>query len=343
MHLKIINMKSTLLLTLVLFFLSFGSSTVVAAPDSDTLWVGYTALQCDSLVQANATNPDFCVMDVRTWNEYFPDHIEGAINRDYYASNLQDLLDALPRSKMYMIYCAGGSRSINVFNMMKTMGFLQLVNMLGGLYAWENAFLPTTPDFAPLQMADSDTIFPPDTIQVGTVETIHLSVTNRANDTLRFTGITSLAGTEFSTDFDTTTTLEGPFIYNFSIFYTPVDELPDYISFLIHSNGGDVTFQVWRTGKIAAGISENQPGIHSSVCPNPFFNATIITYELPEPACVEVIIYNQCGQTVDKIVQQNGLKGMNLVTWDAGGLTPGIYYCKIISGNKVESTKIVKL
>ena len=322
---------------------SMTSMASVKAPESDTLWASFTALQCDSLVQANETNPNFCVMDVRTWGEYFPDHIEGAINRDYYASNLHDLLDALPRSKMYMIHCAGGSRSINVFNMMKTMGFLQLVNMLGGLYAWENSFLPTTADFAPLQMAVSDTLLPLDTIQVGTTETIHLSVTNRANDTLRFTGITSLAGTEFSTDFDTATILEGPFIYNFSIFYTPVDEQADYLSFLIRSNGGDVTFQVWRTGHIVESVAGHEAPVNWMVYPDPFKGMVTIRYELTKPGPVNFIIYDQYGQIVESISPKWSVIGVNNVSWNAEERSPGVYYIRFISGRDVATYKVMKL
>jgi rhodanese-related sulfurtransferase len=336
-------MKTVLSLIMALSAIFFDASGIRKTFAGDTLWVNYTAFQCDSLVQANATNPDFCVMDVRTWSEYAPDHIEGAINRDYYSSDFHDLIDALPRNKMYMIHCAGGSRSINVFNMMKTMGFLQLVNMLGGLYAWENAFYPTTSDFAPLQMAVSDTTLPIDSIPVGTTETIHLTVTNRANDTLRFTGITSLMGTEFSTDFDTSTTLEGPFDYNFSIFYTPLDEQADSVTFLIPSNGGDVRFHIMRTGKINLSV---QNGLHDApliIYPNPCSLSATINFEMPAPGIAEFIIFNNSGQIVDKIVQENALKGKNRILWDTKEIPSGLYFSRLKTTNRDSSGKVVKI
>ena len=59
-----------------------------------------------------------------------------------------------------------------------------------------------------------------------------------------------MAGTEFTSDFDTNMILLGAEDYTFSIFYEPLDELSDSLSFLIESNGGDIVFHIWRTGKM---------------------------------------------------------------------------------------------
>lgn len=307
---------------------------------SDTLLLYYFPLQCDSLIQANATNPDFVVMDVRTPNEYNPDHLEGAINRDYNSPDFNNRIDSLPRNKMYLLYCSGGSRSMNTFNLMISMGFTELVDMLGGIYAWENESLPTTPDFAPLQMAVSDTVVPNDTVYTGMVDTIHLTVTNRANDILRFTGITSLAGTEFSTDFDMATTLEGPFDYMFSVYYTPVDNQPDSVIILLESNGGDIRFHIWRTGEFPASVSNNLQDVQWMIYPNPFSASATIVYEIPAEVRVELIVYNQFGQIADEIVQ-NGQKGKNRLTWNAEGLPSGVYFCRFIAGKEVATGRMV--
>jgi hypothetical protein len=243
---------------------------------------------------------------------------------------------------MYMLYCSGGSRSMNTFNLMISMGFTQLVNMLGGIVTWKSESYPTTSGFAPLQMAVSDTIVANDTVYVGMTDTIHLTVTNRANDTLRFTGISSLAGTEFSTDFDLAKTLEGPFDYTFSIFYTPVDEQEDSITFLIGSNGGDVPFYIWRTGENPLSAITHHPVNQLKIYPNPVSSTAAIEYELSSSGSVEFIIYNHLGQVIDKILDSEGQKGMNRITWDAEGLSPGIYFCGFNAGNNAATAKIVK-
>ncbi len=336
-------MKITLLFIIASYLLLFEASAMGWTRSSDTLLLYYFPLQCDSLIQANATNPDFVVMDVRTSNEYNPDHLEGAINRDYNSPDFNDRIDSLPSNKMYLLYCSGGSRSMNTFNLMISMGFTKLVDMLGGIYAWENESLPTTPDFAPLQMAVSDTVVSNDTVYTGMVDTIHLTVTNRANDILRFTGITSLAGTEFSTDFDLATTLEGPFDYTFSVYYTPVDDQPDSVIILLESNGGDIRFHIWRTGEFPASVSNNLQDVQWMIYPNPFSASATLAYEIPAEVRVELIVYNQFGQIVDEIVQQNVQKGRNRLTWDAEGLPSGVYFCRFIAGNQVATGKIVKL
>ena len=312
--------------------------------NTDSLQAHFTVFQCDSLIQANAINPDFVVMDVRTPAEYIPEHLEGAINRNYNDPGFDSLINLLPRHKMYLLYCLSGGRSGATYNMMVSMGFPSVINMLGGITAWKNAGFPTTPDFAPLQMAVSDTIVPDDTVYIGTVDTILLTVTNRANDTLRFTSITSLVGIEFSTDFDTTTTLEGPFDYTFSVFYTPIDTVSDSITFRIESNGGPVQFHITRTGR-EPGIGTEELRITNYELriknyPNPFSASTTIEFDLVEPGGVEIKIVNQFGQEVDKI-SQHGQKGTNRLIWNARSLPAGIYVCRVIAGNKTVTRKMI--
>lgn len=232
----------------------------------------YSVYQSDSLIQANTANPDFVIMDVRTSGPYYAAHLLGAINRNYYASNFDDLIDALPRHKLYLVHCQSGGRSFNTYNLMVGMNFTKVVNMLGGMNAWNAASLPTTTVFGPLLMAVSDTIVAMETIAIGIVDTISLKITNRANLNLTFSSITSLTGTEFTTDFDLSTALQGAEDYTFLIFYEPQDEISDTLDFLIESNGGNTSFQIYRTGITPMEFTVNIPagwsGISSCVVPN---------------------------------------------------------------------------
>ena len=311
---------------------------------TDTLQVHYTALQCDSLINANATNPDFAVMDVRTAAEYLPEHLEGAINRDYYDPGFVDLLDQLPRHKMYVIHCLSCGRSGNTFNIMVSMGFPCVVNMLGGITAWKNEGLPTTPDLAPLQMAVSDTVVPDSAVFIGTTDTLLLTVTNRANDILRFFSVTSLAGTEFSTDFDTATTLEGPFDYTFSLFYTPQDTVGDSVTFRIESNGGPVQFHVSMRGIVipagGGGLAADDPRSLAYCYPNPFSSRTTILFQLEEQGMAEIEIMNPLGQVVDRILHASR-SGTNRLLWNAGALPSGIYLCRVSSATMAATCRLV--
>ncbi len=244
-----ISSKSILRFFLIVFIFGIGLNQTVYSQNKSTIQANYSVNQCDSLIQVNTNNPDFVILDVRFAKDYTPDHLVGAINRNYYAPNFSQLLDALPRHKMYLIHCLSGGRSGATFNMMLGMNFTRIINMLGGINSWKAASFPTTSAFAPLLMAVSDTMIANDTIIVGTVDTISLTITNRANDVLNFNTISSLSGTEFSTDFNIATSLQGAEDYTFSIFYEPLDELNDSINFLIESNGGDIVFHIMRTGK----------------------------------------------------------------------------------------------
>ena len=341
-------MKSVHLLKMItcvacLFFM-IGLTSSGFSQNSDSLQAHFSVTQCDSLIMANVTNPEFVVMDVRTPAEYTPEHLEAAINRNHNGAGFDSLLNLLPRQKMYMLYCLSGGRSGSTYNKMVAMGFPSVINMLGGITAWKGVALPTTPDFAPLQMAVSDTIVPDDTVFIGMVDTILLTITNRANDILRFTSITSLAGTEFTTNFDTATWVEGPFDYTFAVFYTPTDTLTDYITLRIESNGGPVQFHITRTGKSSqVGFEDLRISnfeFRISNFPNPFSSSTTIEFYLEKRNRVEIEIMNQIGQGVDyRIV--HGTQGLNKFTWSAGSLPAGVYVCRIKAGDQIAARKMV--
>jgi rhodanese-related sulfurtransferase len=261
------NQCISLLVAILLF--GVGLNSGIHAQNQDTLLVHYLVDKCDSLVKAHESDPNFVILDVRTPNEHNIKHLVGAINRDYYRENFQDLLDALPRNKTYLLHCAAGSRSGNTFIRMRDLGFTRVVNMVGGINAWSSASLPTTTEYAPLQMAVSDTLVPMDTIEIGQIDTIQLTVTNRANDTLKFLSYPQLDGTEFSTNFDTETILTGAEDYTFAVFYEPADEDADYLRFFLESNGETVSFHIFRTGKNLISAIKRDYVTELKVYPNP--------------------------------------------------------------------------
>ncbi len=324
-----------------LIILVFSGFTITVYPqESDTLQVHYTVTQCDSLIQANGGNPNFVILDVRTPAEYIPEHLIGAITRNFYDQDFDEQIDALPRHKLYLVYCRSGSRSGKTFNLMVDKNFTQLVNMKGGILAWISNSLPTTPDFAPLLMAVSDTVIPNDTITIGTTDTISLTVTNRANDTLRFLSVTAFTGDEFSTDFDTTTALYGAEDYTFSIFYNPVDEISDSVSFMIESNGGTVGFHIRRTGAAPLFNIEKRSPFKIKVYSNLYSTSTTFEYVLKRPENVTIIIFNHLGKQMD-IIQENQSEGVQKVVWRHGNIPNAVYLYQFQAGGQTATGKIV--
>jgi rhodanese-related sulfurtransferase len=94
------------------------------------------------LIQENAENPDFVIIDVRTVEEYDSGYIEGAINIDHYSKDFTAQLDILDKDKTYLVYCRIGRRSAGARDIMAELGFREVYNMSGGIVEWEAKGLP---------------------------------------------------------------------------------------------------------------------------------------------------------------------------------------------------------
>ena len=95
--------------------------------------------------QALRQTPDAVLLDVRTPAEFAGGFIPGARLMDYNDPAFADQLAALDKDKPYFVYCAAGVRSHSAFEMMKAQGFRQVIELGGGISAWESAGLPLAP------------------------------------------------------------------------------------------------------------------------------------------------------------------------------------------------------
>jgi hypothetical protein len=65
--------------------------------------------------------------------------------------------------------------------------------------------------------------------------------------------------------------------------------------------------------------------------PNPFNPSTNIDFSLPEDAMVTLSVYNLLGQEVARVVDRETMDaGDQSVTFDAGNLTSGVYFYRIV-------------
>ncbi|MCR9133312.1 MAG: BspA family leucine-rich repeat surface protein, partial [bacterium] len=74
--------------------------------------------------------------------------------------------------------------------------------------------------------------------------------------------------------------------------------------------------------------------------PNPFNPSTVISYAVPEPAEVRLVVYNLLGQPVLQLVDQKQNAGWHQVNVDASRLSSGIYIYRLVIGNTVLSKKM---
>jgi rhodanese-related sulfurtransferase len=95
------------------------------------------------IIKANSKNSQFVLLDVRTPKEYATSHIPGAVNIDVQASSFRKNVEALDRSKTYLLYCRSGNRSSTAMDIMRSMGFGKIAQITGGITAWEKSGLRT--------------------------------------------------------------------------------------------------------------------------------------------------------------------------------------------------------
>ena len=91
------------------------------------------------------SNPDVIILDVRTPESFAREHIEGAINIDYYSDTFEDELKKLDKSKTYIAYCSCPGRGISggAVDIMAELNFKEAYNIYDGFNSWKTEGFPT--------------------------------------------------------------------------------------------------------------------------------------------------------------------------------------------------------
>lgn len=89
-----------------------------------------------------AKEPEAVILDVRTPKEYAAGHIKNAVLIDYNARDFEEKLKGLDKSKTYLVHCAVGGRSAKASSKLDALDFHKVVNLEGGIKAWEKAGKP---------------------------------------------------------------------------------------------------------------------------------------------------------------------------------------------------------
>jgi rhodanese-related sulfurtransferase len=84
-------------------------------------------------------DPKVVVLDVRTAEEFADGHMPGAINLDIRGGKFAETLAGLDKSKTYLVHCAVGGRSAKACGQMDGLKFEKVLNLSGGITAWEAA------------------------------------------------------------------------------------------------------------------------------------------------------------------------------------------------------------
>lgn len=140
------------LLTMLFLVITIGSLSILAKQNSqiDTnnteskRIISTTPTQVNKRIAVDefyieTQKPNVVILDIRTPEEYNNGHIDNSINIDFYATNFRTELDKLDKTVEYNIYCNSGNRSATALQMMKEMGFENVLELEGGIQAWNKS------------------------------------------------------------------------------------------------------------------------------------------------------------------------------------------------------------
>jgi len=77
--------------------------------------------------------------------------------------------------------------------------------------------------------------------------------------------------------------------------------------------------------------------------PNPFNGRTLINFDLPIDAHVEIIIYNIQGREVDQLASSWFFAGQHTLNWDANKFSSGLYFVKMNTNKYQKTNKVIFL
>ena len=81
----------------------------------------------------------------------------------------------------------------------------------------------------------------------------------------------------------------------------------------------------------------------SPAYPNPFNPSTNISFSLPERAYVSLKLFDVTGREVAAIVSEQMSAGSHSRTWNAAGMSSGVYFYRLQAGSYVETKKLILL
>lgn len=98
--------------------------------------MNYRNLEPEAFQAELNTNDNACLLDVRTPNEVAAGAIDAPLVIDFLGGAFEQQVQQLDKDKTYYVYCRSGKRSANACQLMANLGFKALVNLEGGILAW---------------------------------------------------------------------------------------------------------------------------------------------------------------------------------------------------------------
>ena len=98
----------------------------------------------DEFAALIASKPGALLLDVRTPEEWEEGHLEGAAHADYWGDEaaFEAAMNAIPRDRPVLVYCAGGGRSGLTAKELIEAGHQEVYNLEDGISGWEGQGRP---------------------------------------------------------------------------------------------------------------------------------------------------------------------------------------------------------
>lgn len=131
----LIRVLTSALLIAVVAFCSSQSSTEGPVNNIDVVTARDLVAQDETVI----------VLDVRTPEEYGTGHIQEAVNINIAEADFSERVSKLDRDKTYIVHCSANvknGRTAKSLEIMSSLGFEKLLNMEGGIAAWEQSGYP---------------------------------------------------------------------------------------------------------------------------------------------------------------------------------------------------------
>ena len=122
---------------MVVGYLQDGITVLETRPD---LVTGTERVTPADAAKAIASQPSPLILDVRTPKEWEQLRIDGSLNIPL--NHLPERLGELPRDRPILVHCAGGYRSSIAAGLLQRHGVTNVIELGGGITAWERAGLP---------------------------------------------------------------------------------------------------------------------------------------------------------------------------------------------------------
>ena len=95
----------------------------------------------EAISPADLPDKNWVPIDARSRAEYDVSHIPGAIFLGDSAIDYHQIY-ALPTNQPLLVYCTVGARSEATTDSLRAMGFEDVTNLFGGIFAWAEADMP---------------------------------------------------------------------------------------------------------------------------------------------------------------------------------------------------------